>query len=63
MVASIHNNRKNPQIIRDVFRTSKTSKMEPFANIVDCIQPFKIFAKHSMSYYICVYQRKQQTNY
>ena len=58
MVTSIHNNRKNPQIIRDVFRTSKTSKMELFANIVDCIQPFKTFAKHSMRYYICVYQRK-----
>ena len=50
MVASIHNNRKNPQIIRDVYRTSKTSKMELLANIVDCIQPFKIFAKHSMRY-------------
>ena len=27
---------------------SKTSKMEPFANLVKCIQPLTIFAKHSI---------------
>ena len=27
---------------------SETSKMEPFANLVECIQPLTIFAKHSI---------------
>ena len=30
------------------WKPSKTSKMELFGNIVDCIQPLTIFAKHSI---------------
>ena len=48
MAALTKNNRKIPEIIRDVFRTHQTSKMELFANIVDCIQPLTIFAKYSI---------------
>ena len=42
VAALTKNNRKIPEIIRDVFRTHQTSKMELFANIVDCIQPLTI---------------------
>ena len=37
MVVSIEDNRKNPWIIRDVFRTCQTSKMKVFAKTVNNI--------------------------
>ena len=43
MAALINNNRKQPYS-----ELGKTSKMELFTNIVHCIQPLTIFAKHSM---------------
>ena len=52
MAASIDNsinNRKNPWIIRDVFRTqSNIYKMDFFAKKLDCIQSLTILAKSSI---------------
>ena len=43
MAASINDNRRRPEIIRDEYsEPSQTSKMEIFANIADCVQPLTI---------------------
>ena len=39
---------KNPRLSETYLEPSKTSKMELFANIVDCIQHLIIFAKSSI---------------
>ena len=48
MAASIHNNWKNPRYSETYSEPSKTSNIEPFPNLVECIQPLTIFAKHSI---------------
>ena len=48
MAASINNNRKSPRQLETYSEPIQTSKMRLFANMVDFIQTFTIFEKHSV---------------